>query len=171
MHFINTLRDFNVEWEAITTLAKQIPAKVPGLSKTNPPLRWCESFKNVCYNTFGVRIVPLLYVIRDVVDVTPETGTDPDVTYDPCLTNKAHANSGSVLEDMIRRTSHTHALFKQDNATVFTMIEEAARSTHYSIQFNRLKGAKMGEEHGKHYSLPMLVVINGKISSRPTVYC
>ena len=141
MHFINTLRDFNVEWEAITTLAKQVPAKVPSLSKTNPPLRWCESFKNVCYNTFGVRIVPLLYVICDAVDVTPETGADPYVTYDPCLTNKAHGNS---VEDMIRRTSHTHALFKQDNATVFNMIEEAARSTHYSNTIQPFKKGKNG---------------------------
>ena len=144
MHFSLTLRDFNVEWEAIITLAKMILAKVPILSKTNPTLTWRESFKNVCYNNFGVRIVPLLYVICDVVDVTPETGTDPDVTYDPCLTNKAHGNSGSVLEDMIRRTSHTHALFKQDNATVFTMIEEASRSTHYSNTIQPFKRGKNG---------------------------
>ena len=83
-------------------------------------------------------------MIRDVVDVTPETGTDPDVTYDPCLENKAHGKSGSVLEDMIRRTSHTHALFKQDNATVFTMIEEAARSTHYSNTIQPFKRGKNG---------------------------
>ena len=33
MHFSNILRDFNVEWESISTLARQVPAKVPGLSK------------------------------------------------------------------------------------------------------------------------------------------
>ena len=54
MHFQNTLRDFKTEWDAIVTLSKQVSPKVPVLSKTNPPLRWSESFKNVCDNTFGV---------------------------------------------------------------------------------------------------------------------
>ena len=48
MHFRDTLRDFYTEWEAIVTLVKQDLPKVPTLSKTNPPLRWCEFFKNVC---------------------------------------------------------------------------------------------------------------------------
>ena len=82
MHYHHTLRDFHTEWKAIKTLSDISPPKVPILSKTNPPLRWCESFKNVCYNTYGVRTVPLLYIIRETVDVTPETGADPNVTYE-----------------------------------------------------------------------------------------
>ena len=67
---------------------------------------------------FGVRRVPLSYVIRTEVDVIPKTEVDPDVTYNPCLLNKAHGSSGSILDDMIQRISHAHTLFKEDNATV-----------------------------------------------------
>ena len=144
MHFTSTLRGFNTEWEAIQTMANQDAPQVPTLTKTNPPLRWCESFKNVCYNTFGVRKVPLLYIIRENVEVTLETGNDATVTYDPCLPNKAHGSSGSVLEDLILRTSHSHPLFKQDNATVFTMIEEAARGSQFATTIQPFKNRKNG---------------------------
>ena len=144
MHFQSTLRNFKTEWDAIITLSKQAPPKIPVLSKTNPPLRWSESFKNVCYNTFGVRTVPLSYIIREKTDVVPETGTDAAVTYDPCVPDKAHGSSGSVLDDLIHRTSHTHPLYKQDNATVFTMIEEAARGTHFSNTIQPFKNRKNG---------------------------
>ena len=144
MHFQNTLRHFKTEWDSIVTLSNQEPPKIPSLSKTNPPLRWSESFKNVCYNTFGVRLVPLSYIIRDKVEVTPETGADPNATYDPCLQDKAHGASGSVLEDLIQRTSHSHALYKKDNGKVFSMLEEAARGTHYSTTIQPFKTKKNG---------------------------
>ena len=144
MYFTHTLRGFKIEWDAIQTMASQGAPRVPTLSKRNPALRWCESFENVCYNTFGVRNLPLLYVIRVMVEVTLETGNYPNVTYDPCLPNKAHGLSGSVLEDLINRTSHSHQFFKQDNAMVITMIEEATRGTHYVTTIQPFKNRKNG---------------------------
>ena len=79
------------------------------------------------------------------MNVIPETEVDPDVTYDPCLLNKAHGSSGSILDDMIQRTSHAHPLFKQDNVTVFTMIEEASRGTHYATTIQPFKNRKPGK--------------------------
>ena len=144
MHFQNTLCDFKTEWDAIVTLSTQVSPKILGLSKTNPPLRWSESFNFFCYNTFGVRTVPLSYIIRDKIEVTPEIGTDANVTYDPCLRDKAHGTSGSVLDDMIQCTSHTHSLYIRDNASVFTMIEEASRGTHFGNTIQPFKRGKHG---------------------------
>ena len=62
---------------------------------------------------------PLSYVIRTKIEVTPEKGTDPDTTYDPCLADKAYGASGSILQDFINNTSQTHPLFIQDNARLF----------------------------------------------------
>ena len=53
MQFTNVLRDFHVEWKAIL----QESPTLPMLSKNNPPLKWCESFKNFLYASFGVRKV------------------------------------------------------------------------------------------------------------------
>ena len=73
----------------------------------------------MCYNTYGVQTVPLLYIIREKSTLTPEVGPDRNITYNPCLPDKAHGTSGSVLEDMIHRTSHANPLYKQDNASGF----------------------------------------------------
>ena len=88
--------------------------------------------------------MPFSYIIRDKIEVTPEIETDANITYDPCLRNKSHGTSSSVLEDMIHRTSHTHPLYKQDNAPVFTMIEEAARGAHFGNTIQPFKRGKNG---------------------------
>ena len=144
MHFSNVLRDFHVEWKAMLSMSEQESPSLPMLSKNNPPLKWCESFKNFVYATFGVRKVPLLYVIRENEDVTPENGADPNTTQDPLQNGKAYGSSGSVLQDLILRLSHDHSLFKTDNATVYGYIEEAARGSQYSHTIKSFSRTKNG---------------------------
>ena len=134
MHFQNVLRSFNIEWKAIQAMAdKDNELDLPIISRSLPPLKWSESFKQYLYHSFGVRTVPLTYVIRNSIDVDPEAptpGTEPDtnVTYDPLEDGKSFGSSGSVLGNLINRSSHTHPLFKSDNATVYSLIEQAARN-------------------------------------------
>ena len=112
-------------------MEKQASPKLPTLSKINIPLKWSESFKNYLYSTFGVKKIPLTYVICKTGFVTPKDGDDPNETYDPLQTDKVYGNSGSVLGDLITRASHTHPLFKFNNAIVFGEIEGAIRGTLY----------------------------------------
>ena len=144
MHFTNVLRDFHVEWKAMLSMAEQEAPSLPILSKNNPPLKWCESFKNFLYATFGLRKVPLLYVIREKAEVTPEGGADPNATYDPLQPGKAYGSSGSVLQDLILRLSHEHSLFKTDNATVYGFIEEATRGSSYAHTIKSYSRTKDG---------------------------
>ena len=134
MHYTNVLQGFYTEWKAIVSMAKETPPDVPCITKNNPPLKWTDTFLDYCNNTFGVRKAPLAYVIRENVEVLPETRPIGDLTtkIDPLLTGKAHGDSGSVLEDLKLRLSHSHPLFKTDNAKVFSALEEATRNTVYS---------------------------------------
>ena len=132
MHFTNVSRDFHVEWKAMENMSAQESPTLPILSKNNPPLKWCESFKNFLYASFGVRKVPLLNVIRNNLAVTPEMGEDVEGTYDPLQEEKSFGSSGSVLEDLIARSSHDRPLFKSDNAVVYGYIEEAARNSTFA---------------------------------------
>ena len=131
MHYSNVLKDFYIIWQALEKMSKQNTPKLPTLSKNNTPLKWCESFKHYLYSTFGVRHIPLTYVIRDSVDVTPESGNNPHAVYDPLQAGKAYGNSGSILGDLIVRASHDHPLFKTNNVTVYGAIEEATRGMVY----------------------------------------
>jgi hypothetical protein len=125
MNYTTVLRDFYLEWEAVLALNKEDKADVPLLSKQVPPLKWIESFKNHLFNTFGIRKCPLLYVIRDTAEVPTEVD-------DPLLPGKAFGVSGSVVDKLIKRMSHTNPLFKHDNAMVFALLDQATRGTIYS---------------------------------------
>ena len=150
MHFTNVLRDFDIEWKAIQSMVeKDNELKLPVLSKTSPPLKWCESFKQYLHHTFGCRKVPLSYVIRKTSDVDPEappasTAADPAVTYDPLTANCAYGSSGSVQDDLIKRSGHDHPLFKTDNKTVYSLIEQAARNSIYLTTIKPFENRKDG---------------------------
>ena len=150
MHYNSVLRGFKIEWDAITAMSeKDADIKLPILSKNCPPLKWCESMKHFLYSTFGVRKIPLTYIIRDNVDVAPEAPPvgqqpDPDVTYDPLVVGKAYGNSGTVLGDMIARASHSHVLYKTDNAHVYSLIEQAARNSTFLSTIKPFENRKNG---------------------------
>ena len=95
------------------------------IHKNLSPIRWIESFKDCLYCTFGVREFPLLYVIWDKVAVKPEAE-------EPIKGSHSHGTSGSVLDKLIQRISHTHPFFKSDNASVYSMLEEATRASVYA---------------------------------------
>ena len=134
MHYSNTLKNFHIEWKAISSMAAASSSDVPCITKNNPPLRWTDTFMDYCLNTFGVRKAPLAYVIRNNVEVLPERRPAGDDTteIDPLLPDSAFGLGGSVLNDMIARLSHVHPLYKTDNAKVYSALEEATRSTAYS---------------------------------------
>ena len=134
MHYNNILKNFYLEWKAISSMSKDSSQDVPCITKTNPPLRWTDTFMDYCLNTYGVRKAPLAYIIRDNVEVPYETrpALDTTTTIDPLLDGCAYGISGSVMNDLIARLSHTHPLYKTDNAKVYSALEEATRSTAYS---------------------------------------
>ena len=73
MHYTNVLRDFHIEWKAIQSMVgSNSDQKLPVMSKNHPPLKGFESFKGYLYITFGVRKIPLAYIIRTNVNVPPE---------------------------------------------------------------------------------------------------
>jgi hypothetical protein len=125
MNYTSVLRPFYVEWEALLKLSDESKPDVPVLTKHITPLKWVESFKDCLLRTFGVRTCPLLYVIRDNTAVVPDEN-------DPLIPGSSFGSSGSVLDELISRLSHTDPLFKSDNSTVYSLLEEATRGTIYA---------------------------------------
>ena len=126
MHYSNILRKFHTEWEALKKLSKQDRPDVPVLSKIQTPVKWMESFTDFLSRIYGVRNCPITYVIREEDAVKPETD-------EPLLHDQPYSEEGgSVRGEMIRRLSHTHTLFKEDNSLVYSLLDEATSGTIYA---------------------------------------
>ena len=139
MNFSTVLRDFHTEWEAVVKLNKEDKADVPVLSKQIPPLKWIESFKNHLYNTYGIRKCPLQYVVRESAAVRAEAD-------DPLQAGKSYGESGSVVDELISRMSHTDPLYKNDNAMVYSLLEQATRGTIYAMTIKPYARKKNGRD-------------------------
>jgi hypothetical protein len=139
MNYTNVLRSFYVEWEALIKMSNEAKPSVPVISKHQPPIKWIESFKDCLFRTYGVRNCPILYVIRENADTPPEVN-------DPLVLGCAYGRSGSILDELISRLVHTDPLFKSDNASVYSLLEEATRGTIYASTIKPYATRKNGRQ-------------------------
>lgn len=107
------------------------------ISKQLPIIRWCESFKDLLARCIGVKYIPLSYVIRDDATVP---ATCPDRANDQPY-SQSH---GSIEADLVARASHTHNLYRDDNASVYYKLEEATRGTSYADSIKPFQARKDG---------------------------
>jgi hypothetical protein len=95
---------------------------IPKITKNFAVHHWLESFHIFLGRKVGVCQASLTYVVREelMVDVVPP----------PRAVDEPHSEKyGSIKGDQANCLSHTHALFKIDNAEVFDMIEMAVRGS------------------------------------------
>lgn len=133
-----TCKDFTEQWKALKARKSEDDPDVPKITKSLPIIKWTEAFDDFLSRTVGSRTIPLAYVTRDssaVPAVAP-----------PMEMNKPHSlEHGSVEGDLIARASHNHALFRDDNAKVYYLLEEATRGTPYAASlkpYQRLKDGR-----------------------------
>ena len=78
---------------------------MPQLSKNITPIKWIEYFKDYLFRTYGICDCPLLYVIRDTVEI-------PDEAYDPLQLGFSYGQYDSIWEEMISRLDHDKSYFQ-----------------------------------------------------------
>lgn len=138
MNYTNVLRSFYNEWEAILKQSQEDKPIVPALSKSQTPVRWMESFKDFLFRSYGVRMTPLSYVIRENVEVAPEDTA-------PLIPNNAYSQvAGSVLNELINRLDHNNPLFATDNNSVYSALDDATRGTIYAATIKPYARTKNG---------------------------
>ena len=107
----------------------------PTILKELPLMQWVESFRDHLQRCIGVRNISQVYVIcPDVAVPTPITAQVQNQPYTD--------EHGLIEEDLIARASHTHGLFKDDNAAVYYCLEEGTRSTLYADTINPFQRCK-----------------------------
>ena len=141
MAWTPTLKNFSLHWNSLVERKSDSTVKLetPKITKTLIVTKWTESFSDFLNRTIGVRTIPLSYVIRPDSHVTPAAP--------PVATGQPFADVyGSVEEELIARSSHTHALFRTDNAKVYFYLEEATRSTQFSASIKPFSRTKNGRD-------------------------
>jgi hypothetical protein len=138
MRWEPVIKHFTQQWKALKDRKDGEAPEVPKISKTLSIIKWTEAFTDFLHRKIGVRMVPLAYVVRDVV--TP-------LAPPPLATNLPYSEEhGSVEGEMIARASHTHALYREDNSAVYYLLEEATRGTSYAPTIKPYQRTKNGRE-------------------------
>ena len=130
----------NMSWPSLKnfcfpeTRAKEDKPDVPKLTKGMAVPKWAASMEIYLRGIIGVRKAPMAYLIRpDATVATPAPALLPDQPH-----SEEH---GSVEEELIARTSHSHALFRNDDGELYGFLQIALRGTPYesSIAAGRKK--------------------------------
>jgi hypothetical protein len=114
MRWDPVIKNFTQQWQALKDRKDGEAPEVPKITKTLSIIKWTEAFTDFLHRKIGVRMVPLAYIVRELV--TP--GVPPALATG--LPNSTE--HGSVEGEMIARTSHTHPLFRDDNSSVYYLL-------------------------------------------------
>ena len=133
------IRNFEQQWKALVNKKDDDPPETPKASKSLPIIKWTEAFTEYLSRKIGSRNIPLAYIIRE--DVVPPA------TVPPLATDKPHSmEHGSVEGDLVAMASHTHPLYRDDNAEVYYDLETALRATSYLASIKPYQRAKNGRD-------------------------
>ena len=131
------IKSFSQHWKSLTDRKDESTPDTPKITKTLTVIKWTEAFADFLNRVIGTRTIPLSYVIR--ADATVANIAPPIAANQPYA-----AEYGSVESELIARASHTHALFRDDNAKVYYYLEEATRTTIYAGSIKPYQKAKDG---------------------------
>eukprot|EP00957_Ditylum_brightwellii_P031810 2411933-Ditylum_brightwellii.AAC.1 len=88
-------------------------------------MKWVDAFDNFLSRKIGVRTTPLSYVTRETA-----------LALRPASVNRESLPHGegfvSIEEELVAQASHTHSLYREDNAQVYYCLEDAVRGTQYA---------------------------------------
>ncbi len=144
MHYVNTLKKFDMQWTCLLNRDEVKLPEVPKITRNLRVTRWFEAFDDFLHRVNVVRHAPLAYVVRAEA-VTPAVAP-------PLLHNQPHSEMhGSIEGEMIARLSHDSPMFRDDNARVYHFLEEATRTTVYGASLKPFQRTKHG--HNAYFAL------------------
>ena len=137
MRWNNVIRNFEIQCKALKTKRDEDTPEVPKISKSLPIIKWMEAFQDHLHCVIGVRMFPLTYITRKDEEVP--------AMVPPLQAGQPHSEAhGSIEGEMIAQASHTHAMFRDDNAAVYYALKEATHSTSYAASIKPFQMTRNG---------------------------
>ena len=94
LHWTHVAKNFKTQWKALKSHKDEDNPDIPKITRALPIIKWTEAFQDFLHQTVGVRTIPLAYVIRSNVDVSPQAP--------PLQENQPHSEQhGSVEAEMV----------------------------------------------------------------------
>jgi hypothetical protein len=131
------MRNFKEQYKALKDKKEADPPDVPKITKALPIIKWTESMLDYLHRIIGGRMIPLAYVVRELV-ILPAAAPASE-QHQPYSTEH-----GSIEAELIARAPHDHALYRDDNAEFYYKLEEATRGTAYADSIKPFQRAKNG---------------------------
>ena len=135
----SVIKNFDVHWKALKARKSDENPDVPKITKSLVVTQWSEAFVDFLQRKIGCRMILLSFVIR------PENAV-PVIAPPLARGQPFSTDHGSVEGELVARASHTHALFRDDNALVYYLLEEATRDTTFSASIKPFQRNKNGRE-------------------------
>ena len=133
----NVIKNFEIQWKALRVKKDKDTPEVPKISKSLTIMKWTEACQDHLHRVIIVQMIPLAYVTR--------TNKNVPVVAPPLQVGHPHSEEHRSIEgDLIAHASHTHALFRDDNAAVYYALEEAMSSTSYAASIKPFQRSKNG---------------------------
>ena len=112
MRWNPVIKTFTKHWKSLTAQKDATNPEVPKISKNLLIMKWTEAFSDFARRVIGTQKIPLSYVIRKTIAV-PSAAP-------PLMTNQPYAEAfGSVEEELIDYATHTHPLYRDNNASLY----------------------------------------------------
>ena len=144
---------FKIEWDAYQDLKKEEAPKCPAINDRDNDrkvIKWAPIFQDCLARTYGSR-GPIIYVLREISAV-PTEADDPLSTDDTTGAIDAYyGSSGCFHDELVARLSHTGTIYKHDSASIYMLIEKAARNT--SVESTVKAFARKKDGRGAYFAV------------------
>eukprot|EP00957_Ditylum_brightwellii_P049958 3786847-Ditylum_brightwellii.AAC.1 len=123
--YARVIRSFTNQWAGLKDCKRQTQPVVPNITAELPIMRWVDIFDGFLSKKIGVCTIPLSYMARETA-----------LASRPVSANRKNLPQGeefrSIEEELVAQASHTHPLYREDNAHVYYCLEEAVSGTQYA---------------------------------------
>ena len=122
MRYTTIRKYFETQWNALIARKERDVPSTPFITKNFGIIKWLEVFKDHVTLVIGERNIPLSYLIREN-DVAA-------LIVPPLAADKSYSTEhGSVEEELVARATHHDTLYREDNKSLYHMLEEGVRNT------------------------------------------
>ena len=134
------MSNFKIEWDTLVDRkGKNDELTLPSISRSLPIVPFFEAYDTFVEEFIGQAGCPLKWIYQDAVAVP---GAIPAQEADQPYSTQ----HGLVAGEMVARLSHTHPLYRVDNATGYAQLVTATLGTSYASTILLSRGRGMEEE-------------------------